>query len=45
MLRGRFGSGDRILAEVDPDNPEKLRFSKIPGIEPPPPRAPEHATT
>ncbi len=45
MLRGRFGSGDRILAEVNPDNPEKLRFSKIPGIEPPPPREPEHATT
>ncbi len=45
MLRGRFGAGDRILAEVDADNPEKLRFSKIPGIEPPPPREPEHATT
>jgi ATP-dependent Clp protease ATP-binding subunit ClpC len=45
MLRGRFGSGDRILAEVDADNPEKLRFSKIPGIEPPPPRETEHATT
>ena len=45
MLRGRFGSGDRILGEVDPDNPEKLRFSKIPGNEPPPPREPEHATT
>ena len=45
MLRGRFGNGDRILGEVDPANPEKLRFSKIPGIEPPPPREPEHATT
>jgi len=45
MLRGRFGSGDRILGEIDPSNPEKLRFSKIPGIEPPPPREPEHATT
>ena len=45
MLRGRFGAGDRILAEVDPDNPEKLRFSKIPGIEPPHIPQPEQATT
>jgi ATP-dependent Clp protease ATP-binding subunit ClpC len=45
MLRGTFGAGDRILAEVDPDNAEKLRFSKIPGIEPPPQREPEHAAT
>jgi ATP-dependent Clp protease ATP-binding subunit ClpC len=35
MLRGSFGAGDRILAELDPDNPEKLKFSKIPAIEPP----------
>jgi ATP-dependent Clp protease ATP-binding subunit ClpC len=35
MLRGTFGSGDRILAEVNPDNPEKLKFSKIPNVEPP----------
>lgn len=35
MLRGRFTTGDRILAEGDPDNPEKLKFSKIPAIEPP----------
>ncbi|MGA3037199.1 MAG: ATP-dependent Clp protease ATP-binding subunit [Vulcanimicrobiaceae bacterium] len=42
MLRGRFGPGDRILCEVDPDNPDKLRFSKIPTIEPPAaPSAPE----
>jgi ATP-dependent Clp protease ATP-binding subunit ClpC len=42
MLRGKFGPGDRILCEVDPDNPEKLRFSKIPTIEPPAaPPAPE----
>src|SRR5579872_1057854 len=42
MLRGKFGSGDRILCEVDPDNPDKLRFSKIPTIEPPAaPSAPE----
>jgi ATP-dependent Clp protease ATP-binding subunit ClpC len=41
MLRGTFGSGDRILAEVNADNPEKLRFSKIPRIEPPTPSQPE----
>ncbi len=41
MLKGNFGSGDRILAEVDQDNPEKLRFSKIPRIEPPAPSQPE----
>jgi ATP-dependent Clp protease ATP-binding subunit ClpC len=35
MLKGNFGSGDRILAEVNPDNPDKLRFSKIPLVEPP----------
>ncbi|HET6896666.1 MAG TPA: AAA family ATPase, partial [Candidatus Baltobacteraceae bacterium] len=45
MLRGTFGAGDRILGEVDPDNPDKLKFSKIPGIEPPPQREPEHAAT
>jgi len=45
MLRGTFGTGDRILGEVDPDNPDKLRFSKIPGIEPPPPREPEEVAS
>jgi ATP-dependent Clp protease ATP-binding subunit ClpC len=35
MLKGTFGSGDRILAEVNPDNPDKLRFQKIPFVEPP----------
>ncbi|MDP9016993.1 MAG: ATP-dependent Clp protease ATP-binding subunit [Candidatus Eremiobacteraeota bacterium] len=40
MLRGTFNSGDHILAEVDPDNPEKLKFSKIPAIDPPSPREP-----
>ncbi|MDQ6941101.1 MAG: ATP-dependent Clp protease ATP-binding subunit [Candidatus Eremiobacteraeota bacterium] len=35
MLKGNFGSGDRILAEVSQDNPEKLSFSKIPSIDPP----------
>ncbi|GAC1417012.1 MAG: ATP-dependent protease ATP-binding subunit ClpC [Candidatus Velthaea sp.] len=41
MLRGRFGSGDRILAEVNADNPEKLKFSKIPNVEPPAANPPE----
>jgi ATP-dependent Clp protease ATP-binding subunit ClpC len=41
MIRGTFGSGDRILAEVNADNPEKLRFSKIPKLEPPTPPQPE----
>ena len=44
MLKGTFGSGDRILAEVDPDNPEKLKFSKIPHVEPPAAPAPEVQT-
>ena len=35
MLKGTFVSGDRILAEVDPDNADKLKFSKIPAFEPP----------
>jgi ATP-dependent Clp protease ATP-binding subunit ClpC len=41
MLKGNFGSGDRILAEVNQDLPEKLRFSKIPNIEPPAHSQPE----
>jgi ATP-dependent Clp protease ATP-binding subunit ClpC len=41
MLKGNFGTGDRILAEVNTDNPEKLRFSKIPTVEPPAPSQPE----
>jgi len=36
MLRGTFSIGDHILAEIDADNPEKLKFSKIPTIDPPP---------
>src|SRR5665213_2005805 len=44
MLKGNFGSGDRILAEVSADNPEKLRFSKIPNVEPPAPSQPEAQT-
>ncbi|GAC1300205.1 MAG: ATP-dependent protease ATP-binding subunit ClpC [Vulcanimicrobiaceae bacterium] len=35
LLKGNFVAGDRILAEISPDNPEKLRFSKIPSLEPP----------
>jgi len=35
MLKGNFGSGDRILAEVSQDHPDKLSFSKIPSIDPP----------
>ncbi|HEV3153506.1 MAG TPA: ATP-dependent Clp protease ATP-binding subunit [Candidatus Baltobacteraceae bacterium] len=45
MLRGTFGAGDRILGEVDPDNPEKLRFSKVPNVEPPPQREAQQLTT
>ncbi len=41
LLKGNFTSGDRILAETDPDKPEKLRFSKIPSVEPPAPTAQE----
>jgi ATP-dependent Clp protease ATP-binding subunit ClpC len=41
MLKGTFSGGDRILAEVNPDNPEKLRFSKIPSVEPPAAPSPE----
>jgi ATP-dependent Clp protease ATP-binding subunit ClpC len=41
MLKGNFGSGDRILAEVDHDKPEKLKFSKIPHVEPPAAPTPE----
>jgi ATP-dependent Clp protease ATP-binding subunit ClpC len=41
MLKGNFGFGDRILAEVDPDNPDKLRFAKIPNVEPPAPTVSE----
>jgi len=35
MLKGSVGAGDHILADVDPENPEKLTFSKIPSVEPP----------
>jgi len=41
LIKGNFQAGDRILAEVNPDNPEKLRFSKIPSLEPPAAPTPE----
>ncbi len=41
LIKGVFSSGDRILAEIDPDNPEKLRFSKIPSMGPPAAPSPE----
>jgi ATP-dependent Clp protease ATP-binding subunit ClpC len=46
LLKGNFGQGDHILAEVDQDNPEKLKFSKIPSIKPPAaPPAEQHTVT
>jgi ATP-dependent Clp protease ATP-binding subunit ClpC len=45
MLKGAFGSGDHILADLDPDDPEKLKYSKIPSIEPPAAPPPEPAVT
>ena len=44
LLKGNFATGDRILAEVNPDNPEKLKFSKIPSLEPPAALPPEAQT-
>jgi hypothetical protein len=35
MLKGTFSSGDHILSDVDPDDPEKLKYAKIPSVEPP----------
>jgi ATP-dependent Clp protease ATP-binding subunit ClpC len=45
MLKGTFSSGDHILADIDPDDPEKLKYSKIPSIEPPAAPPPEPAVT
>jgi ATP-dependent Clp protease ATP-binding subunit ClpC len=45
MLKGVFGSGDHILADVDPDDPDKLKYSKIPSVEPPAALPPEAAIT
>jgi hypothetical protein len=33
------------LADVDPDDPEKLKYAKIPSIEPPAAPSPEPAVT
>ncbi|MGC1984794.1 MAG: ATP-dependent Clp protease ATP-binding subunit [Candidatus Cybelea sp.] len=40
MLKGNFGSGDHILADVDPDDPDKIKYAKIPTVEPPAPPSP-----
>ncbi|HZY95704.1 MAG TPA: ATP-dependent Clp protease ATP-binding subunit [Candidatus Cybelea sp.] len=45
MLKGTFASGDHILADIDPDDPEKLKYAKIPSIEPPAAPSPEPAVT
>ncbi len=44
LIKGTFVSGDHILAEVNPDNPEKLKFSKIPSVAPPAVLPPEAQT-
>jgi ATP-dependent Clp protease ATP-binding subunit ClpC len=41
MLKGNFSAGDHILAEVNPENPDKLRFSRIPSVTPPAAPSPE----
>ncbi len=43
MLRGKFQTGDHILADVDASDSEKLKFTKIPSLEAPQP--PEPAVT
>jgi ATP-dependent Clp protease ATP-binding subunit ClpC len=35
MLKGAVVSGDHILADLDPEDAEKLKYSKIPSVEPP----------
>ena len=40
MLKGNFGAGDHILADVDPDDPDKIKYAKIPTVEPPAPPSP-----
>jgi ATP-dependent Clp protease ATP-binding subunit ClpC len=45
MLKGSFNSGDHILADVDPDDPDKLKYSKIPSVEPPAAPPPAAAVT
>jgi ATP-dependent Clp protease ATP-binding subunit ClpC len=43
MLKGTFTAGDHILADVNPDDEDKLRFTKIPSVEPPAAPEPAHA--
>ncbi len=44
MLKGTFQAGDHILADIDANDPEKLKFEKIPSLEPPAaPPTPAHA--
>ncbi len=43
MLKGTFSAGDHILADIDEADPEKLKFSKIPSVEPPAAPQPAHA--
>ncbi len=43
MLKGTFTAGDHIFADVDETDSEKLKFSKIPSVEPPAPPQPAHA--
>jgi ATP-dependent Clp protease ATP-binding subunit ClpC len=45
MLKGAFSSGDHILGDVDPDDPDKLKYSKIPSVDPPAASPPEPAVT
>jgi ATP-dependent Clp protease ATP-binding subunit ClpC len=45
MLKGTFGSGDHILGDVDSDDPEKMKYSKIPSVDPPSAAPPEPAVT
>ena len=45
MLKGTFVPGDHILADVDPDDPEKMKYAKIPSVEPPAAPSPEPAVT
>ena len=45
MLKGAVVSGDHILADVDSEDPEKLKYSKIPSVEPPAAQPPEPAVT
>ncbi|MGC1380840.1 MAG: ATP-dependent Clp protease ATP-binding subunit [Candidatus Baltobacteraceae bacterium] len=45
MLKGVFGAGDHILADIDPDDADKLKYAKIPSVEPPAAPSPEPAVT